>query len=353
MRRARPDDEEAVLGFATRTWNGWDYMPQAWPRWLAADDGVMLVGLPGAPSDGSAALDADGAPLPADQPVAVVRVALTGPGEAWLEGIRVDPRVRGMDVATDLQIAELHWAAANGAAIVRYATSARNEASHRLGARGGFELLTTLHAHWWSATGEQDTDDRSPSGFLPAVQAAATARRAALLTQLGRARMVAPVGDVRRLWQQVSDDPSFLAAARLYETRPWAMEELSERKFMAHLERGEVLRKGAALAIMVRELPAAEDAALSFAVLTGDGAAALDLIETVRRLANEPIRFRVAGGAPLMAGHEESFRQAGYVFPEWALHILWRPLDAGHPPPKPDAARLVLADPPLTLHAPD
>ena len=46
-------------------------------------------------------------------------MAMPALGEAWLEGIRVDPRVRGMNVATDLQVAELHWAVANGAHVVR------------------------------------------------------------------------------------------------------------------------------------------------------------------------------------------------------------------------------------------
>ena len=47
VRRARPGDEAAVMAFATSTWNGWDYMPRAWPRWMEAADGVMLVGTVG------------------------------------------------------------------------------------------------------------------------------------------------------------------------------------------------------------------------------------------------------------------------------------------------------------------
>ena len=66
--------------------------------------------------------------------VAVVRVTMSAKGQAWLEGIRVDPRVRGIDVATDLQVAELRWAAAQGAQVVRYATGAamraRTDSAH-------------------------------------------------------------------------------------------------------------------------------------------------------------------------------------------------------------------------------
>ena len=41
-----------VLAFATQTWDGWDYIPHAWPVWLAANDGVLLVATVGAPAGG-------------------------------------------------------------------------------------------------------------------------------------------------------------------------------------------------------------------------------------------------------------------------------------------------------------
>ena len=129
VRRARPDDEAAVMAFATQTWHGWDYIPNAWPVWLDADDGVMLVGC-----------------RPDGRPIAVSRVALLSPTEGWVEGIRVDPEVRGLDIASDLQTAELAWAATQGVDVVRYATGSDNEASHRLGARDGFALIAEFRA---------------------------------------------------------------------------------------------------------------------------------------------------------------------------------------------------------------
>lgn len=350
VRRARPDDEQAVLGFASRTWNDWDYVPHAWPRWIDAPDGVLLVGTPGATGDGVPPRDSNGEPLAADRPVAVVRVALVAPGEAWLEAIRVDPRVRGMDIATDLQVAELHWAAAQGATIVRYATSARNEASHRLGARGDFELLTSLSAHRWRPTAEKEDGDHEPSGFLPEVQAATTERRERLLARLAEGGYVAVTDEADPLWSRLQSDPGFAAAGRLYEPRPWALEALSEPKFRHHLAAGEVVRPpagaGWALAILVRRQQPAEDATLHFAMLAGDGPAVLALCETARELAGESIRFRVAAEGGPITGHERAFRDAGYDFPDWALHVLWRPLDDAHPPPASDSAKVQLADRP-------
>ena len=356
VRRARPNDGEAVLSFASRTWDGWDYLPHAWPRWLDPSDGVLLVGTAGAVDEQSRPLDAEGKPLDDDVPVAVVRVALPALGEAWLEAIRVDPRVRGLDVATDLQVAELHWAAAQGASIVRYATSRRNEASHRLGRRGGFETLVSLSSHWWSATGNRDDDDDGPSGFLPEVEAAATARRERLLEALAGEGLVAMPGDSSRLWSRLADDPSFGAARRLYEPRPWALEQLTEAKFREHVQRGEVLvlddHHGWALAVLIRRAQPAEDSAMRFAVLAGDGSAALELTEAARRLANETIRFRVAAGAPLVSEHEDLFRKAGYVFPEWVLDILSRRIDDAHPVTPIDPAALVMRDAPQRILQP-
>jgi len=43
------------------------------------------------------------------------------------------------------------------------------------------------------------------------------------------------------------------------------------------------------------------------------------------------------------------FASAGYRSPNWALHLLGRLLDARHPVPDVDPARVVLADPPVAI----
>jgi len=345
VRKARQGDLDAVIAFASRTWHDWDYMPQAFPRWLEESDGVMLVGTAGPPTDGSPALDADAQPLEPDVPLAIVRVALAARREAWLEGIRVDPRVRGMDVATDLQVAELHWSAVQGASVVRYATSWRNEASQRLGARGGFELLVRLRSAWWSATGDPDDDD-GESGFLPHIQGAVNGRRWALLDACAGAGLVAATDDSGPTWQRLADDPSFSAARAMYEPRPWALEALTEAKLHEHARRGELLVRGRGVAILVREQPPAEDSALRLALLAGEPNAAFELLEQVRELAAETIKFRFAEDAPLVEAVRQRYDAAGYIVPEWTMLIMARPLDADHPAPNVDERSVILADTP-------
>ena len=346
------------MAFSTQTWGGWDYMPRAWPRWIDAADGVLLVGAVGS----AGALDADGAALPVGTVVAVVRLAMPAASEGWLEGIRVDPRVRAMDVATDLQVAELHWAAANGARIVRYATSARNEGSMRLGARGGFELIARLPGVSWEAPAPAggaaggDHGTHEPSGFDPQVQAEARRRRRALLDQLAQHGLIATAERADELWQLLDTDESFNAAARLYEPRPWALEELTQAKLAAHAGRGELLVSdgddGTAVAIIVADVAPAEDAAIRLAVLGGAPGAVFKLVDTARQLAGTGIRFRSAHGAPLVTSVERLYTDAGYTFSAWPLHILARPIDEAHPVPRVDPAALNLADQPGAVITP-
>lgn len=355
VRRATPDDELQVMAFASHTWDGWDYLPRAWPRWIDAADGVLLVGAVG----GDGATGTDGRPLARDSVVAVVRVAVPAPGEGWLEGIRVAPRVRGMGVATDLQVAELHWAAANGARIVRYATGARNEGSMRLGRRGGFELIARFGGLSWDPPEAQDDESDDESGFHPHVQAQATLGRRAVLAALEDEGLIgrAALGDGKGTWGLIINDASFNAGARLYEPRPWALEELTEAKFQRHLSAGEVIfrrtsDRNEALAILVADLAPAEDAQLRLAMLAGEPRAAFELVEHVREMAGSGIRFRFAEDGPLVAGVAHLYREAGYAFGEWPLHVMARSLDAANPLPRTDPAAVILADRPSALITP-
>lgn len=366
VRRATEADHEGVLAFATNTWHGWDYIPNAWPVWLDATDGAFLVATVGEPTVGEPpggsgsgdVLDAEGNPLFVGQPVAITRVAMLSPTEAWLEGIRVDPRVRGMGVAADLQVAELQWVAAQGADVVRYATSSTNEGSHRLGARDGINLLGRFRSWWWSATGKADDED-DPSAFVPDVREAATARRQRALALLGEAGMLlSPDGDDgSAFWRRLSDDPTFAYGQRLYEPRAWAMSELTEELFRRHVERGEVVvaREGSsggafAVAVLIGEQLPSEDSSLRLALLCGDGAAAAALVDQIHTTVADQIRFRIPTDAPMISGHEDEFAAGGFVTPaDWELHILGRQMDAGHPIPAVDPARLVLAEQPVRI----
>ncbi len=307
VRRATPADTEAVLSFTRRTWDGWDYIPEVWQGWLVASDGVVLVATP---RDGNARheLDRFGRPLEPGRPIAIARVTLLAEGEAWLEGMRVDPGVRGRSVATALQEACLYWAAAQGATVVRYLTGESNEGSHRLGVRHGFRMLQPWRG--FSVPDEPDpeeaaepVEDVNPEDEGGVVESAETELapsseaeiREAEAERALQAEDIAPTdspdealpgpgvahvaagdddahGGTRRgeagglrsalagtgllppargsdagiglLWERIASDPTFAAADGLYEGRAWAFQSLTRERLAAHAAAGEVLVAG-------------------------------------------------------------------------------------------------------------
>jgi len=120
IRPARADDRDTVLAFSRQTWSWGDYLEHVWDDWLAASDGRLLVG------------EVDG------RPIAVGRGRLVAPGQGWLEGLRVDPRVRRSGVGGAMTEATLGAARELGATVVRFATRADAYPVHRIAERLGF-----------------------------------------------------------------------------------------------------------------------------------------------------------------------------------------------------------------------
>ena len=341
VRRARPDDRDAVLAFASTTWDGWDYVPDAWPHWIAAPDGVLLV----------ATTQED------DRPIAVVRIALLSDDEGWLEGIRVDPALRGRGVATNLQIAGLAWARAHGLRVLRYATGHGNEASLKLGAHHGFVRVADRRT--WSRPEDEGEAGAEPSPMDPTVEAA---RRRDLLAALARDGVAmaadAPESSIAAAWRVVDTDATFEAGGRLYEHRSWALQRLTRERFAAHVRRGEVLVAPGtrAVAILPHVAHFSEDLGPHLAVVAGDGRAALELLLTVERPAGSGVSVRLADPSPALLADPAvaaAWSEAGIRARERSLVIMERPLPADEPLPvaEPPGA-LELRDPPRRIAAP-
>jgi hypothetical protein len=326
--------------------------------WLEATDGLLLVGSAGPLPDGSMPLDSDRRALVEDEPISVSRIAMLSQTEGWLEGIRVDPRVRGLGVATDMQTAELHWLAAHDAAVIRYATGAQNEGSHRLGARHGIELLARFRTWAWHDPDQPADDSRSENtGFDVAARSAATRRRRALIDRLAAAGLSLAAAGASSWWQRVSRDPTFDAGGRLYELRAWAMQELTEEAFNGHVARSEAFGIETAgewaLAILPAEAMPTEDVSIHLALLAGQPDAALQLATEIRRMAGESIRFRQPiTDTPMGAAQEASYEAEGFRARPFELHILGRLASGRSALPKVDPRRLLLTDPPRRLIRP-
>ena len=120
IRPARPSDREAVLAISAQVWGGEDYVPEVVDRWLADPDGEFSV----------ATLRG--------RVVGFSKLTRHGPGEWWLEGLRVDPRYRGRGVARRLHAHQLALVRRIGSGTLRYSTGDGNRASQHLGLSSGF-----------------------------------------------------------------------------------------------------------------------------------------------------------------------------------------------------------------------
>ena len=307
VRRATAADRDAVLGFASATWDGWDYVPSVWDDWLTAPDGILLVAAAERPDDGSDPRDANGDPIEPGRPIALTRLTMLSRDELWLEALRVDPRVRGLSVATDLQVAEMHWAAAQGGApMIRYATAELNVASQRIGARAGFEV-TGRWQHYGSGV-------EADPGQIAARRAAIGA---AFETLAHDGTLVGPEpAAIAGWWERLAADPTFIAGSSMYEARHWAFCALTEARLGAHARAGEVLAArgdpdGWCLMLADRAASLA-DGELRPRLLCGDGAAALAMLDRLRRLGAPVVTLRLPDPEPpLLEGREGGIRGGG------------------------------------------
>jgi GNAT superfamily N-acetyltransferase len=321
-----------VVAFTRTTWDGWDYLPDVWTSWLTSRAGAVF-----------AAEAAGGAETVPGRPIAVGRVALLSASEAWMEGLRVDPAVRGHGVATAFQAAELKWAQAQGAAIVRYTTGETNEASLHLGARHGFAVVGR-----WRALRPEEPDGTAASTAGVPKAAETDPSRAAILERLGAAGLVArePAGGGTtggatlgaRLWARLETEATFVAGERLYEWRAWAWQAFTAERLARHLEQGDLLvaedREGWAMGLVARERLPAET---RLALLGGDAGPALRLVEEVARAAGRRPIIRLPDGSPLLEALGPSLGRAGWRVADNVLILMARPLRdaAGRPLPLP------------------
>ncbi len=130
VRPARASDRDAVIEISKHIWGGLDYLPHAWDKWLEDPNGGLLTVLLG------------------DEPVGVSKVTLLSPGEVWLEGLRLHPKLHGRGLTKQINRVSFREAMKHNPKSVRYATSIGNAASRHLGEIRGFWLAARTHWLW-------------------------------------------------------------------------------------------------------------------------------------------------------------------------------------------------------------
>lgn len=129
VRAARPEDADQVAAFTRETWpeRGLeDYLPDVFPTWVASDDERQrtLVAVDG------------------EDVVGCVQVRLLSTDEAWCQGMRVAPTVRGRGVGRRLTDACFRWARERGAVVARNLVFSWNVQALGLSRTAGFSPVT-------------------------------------------------------------------------------------------------------------------------------------------------------------------------------------------------------------------
>jgi RimJ/RimL family protein N-acetyltransferase len=131
FRDARARDRKAVFEFCKNTWPGYgDYIQLVWDRWMRDRGGrLILAELHG-------------------KPVGMAKVSEFSPGEVWLQGLRVDPSLRKMGIANEINLEVLRTVKRMNPRAVRFCTGFRNRASRHIGEKFGFRLAARFRFFW-------------------------------------------------------------------------------------------------------------------------------------------------------------------------------------------------------------
>ena len=131
LRDARPADRQAVLDFCRSTWPDYgDYIARVWRQWIGDKGGRLIVAeLRG-------------------RPVGIGKISEFGPGEVWLEGLRVDPGFRRQGIARAINLEVLKTVGRMKPRAVRFCTGMTNRATRRMAENYGFRVAARLRYYW-------------------------------------------------------------------------------------------------------------------------------------------------------------------------------------------------------------
>ncbi len=208
VRQARPADEASVVAFTQDTWDEretGDYLPGVFAEWVDSDG----------PRQRTFVADVAGRDEPETGVAGVVQAVVLDDGEAWGQGMRVNPRYRGRGVSRQLTHAGFDWARDKGATAMRIMVFSWNRAGLGAARAAGYDPTTEFR---WVHP------DPDPGGLEARPGVADDALR------------VTTDPDVAwRAWQG-SDADHHLQGLTLSAEETWALSEVSRERLYAMAE---------------------------------------------------------------------------------------------------------------------
>jgi GNAT superfamily N-acetyltransferase len=261
LRPVRPADRERVLEITRDVWNGRDYIPRVFDRWVA---------------DGGAAFEAaevDGVV------VGVHRLRPYAPGLTWYEGLRVAEERRRQGIARAMLEAAIAEAREQNFHEMRLGT--RDEPAIRLFESAGFTRL--VEVKWWRG---------------PRIEGGEPAR-------------IPDETEARKMWPFVSTSPGFELYGGVNPDLNGSR-DVDENE-LARLARQGLFRLGPAgrAVALLREAWAQN---ISVSLLAGSGGAMRELLMALRFEADADGLTHVTVNLPPRHPAEEDLRASGYDF---------------------------------------
>jgi predicted PurR-regulated permease PerM/GNAT superfamily N-acetyltransferase len=273
IRPARESDTEDVLALAARMWDGHDYIPQVWNRWLADREGILAV----AERDGKA--------------VGIGKLSRLTTEEWWLEGLRVHPEYQGMKIGSQIFEYLLGEWKKRGVGAIRLATSSERVQVHHLCGRLGFRHVETFLV--MAAV----PMDRGECAFEPL---AAADVPAALALAKKEASLRSPSGLVNTGWR-------------------WS--RLTEDRMRVFIRQGRAWWwKDRTAVLLLYDAEYEHKRSLEIAAVLSSSGAPAAMLGQARRLAERLGAARLAWAMPNLPAVAEAARRAGFK-QEWDAQL--------------------------------
>jgi len=204
FRDARREDREEILALSELALDGEDYVGWVFEDWVKDSGGRFL-----------AVVDSGSGRI-----VAIDKLTMQSPREAWFEGLRVHPDFRGRGLYTQVERYMIGEAQRLGAEVIRFLTRSDNSAIHRNAYRHGFNLRSMVRGWTWSPGADPTASSSQGTGEAAPLRTANPEEAAQLYGWWQRTALAAATGGLLN--------------------RGWSFSETSSREWEERAEKGEL-----------------------------------------------------------------------------------------------------------------
>lgn len=217
IRKAKPEDGQAILEISSQIWGGTDYVPRVLDKWINGSEGILWCAL----------LD--------DCVLGFARSTYLSGNRCWLEGIRVSPEARGQGLGKALVANQIKDASDKGFESCGLSSYIENYESLHIVRNNHFEEMAQFKIYDWSKNSEETGIEAEAFEEIGEEGSFRALRRAVL-----KNCKVSPVGtkDTNRIIQEMANS-EMLKKRKGYLSYDWTFEGFSPEWVAKCIEEGD------------------------------------------------------------------------------------------------------------------